>query len=284
MKIGVNGASGQLGAATIKELKARGAGHSIVAISRSPDKAVTADVEARFGDYDDVASLTMAYQGLDRLLLIPGTDLRLGARGAQLSAAIDAAVTAGVDHIVFVSSAGAYNAAANILQDYFIAEQHLMRNAKYWSILRMGYYAESFVQEAQMSLAYGVITGLAENKVSFVSRDDLAAAAAGLLLSEGHDGAIYTGTGPVSVTGAERVAAVTKLTGKPMAFEILPEDKLRTQLGGAGLPEIVVNTIVGIQHSFSAGCFDIVTGDIKKLSGRAPRSLEQVLAVAWQAG
>lgn len=99
----------------------------------------------------------------------------------------------------------------------------------------MSYYAEALINEAQMSLAHGVLTGLSENKVSFVSRDDLAAAAAGLLISEGHDGAIYTGTGPVSFTGAERAELIAKVSGKPLAFFTLPIETLQGQLEQAGL-------------------------------------------------
>ncbi|MGE7981842.1 hypothetical protein [Solibacillus sp. NPDC093137] len=55
-------------------------------------------------------------------------------------------------------------------------------------------------------------------KVSYVSRDDLAVAAAGLLLSEGHDGTIYTGTGPKTLTGAERAETIAKASGKPFNF------------------------------------------------------------------
>ena len=60
----------------------------------------------------------------------------------------------------------------------------------------MNYYAEALAQEAQMSLGQGALTGLAENRVAFVSREDVAAAAAGLLATEGHEGAIYNATGP----------------------------------------------------------------------------------------
>lgn len=67
--------------------------------------------------------------------------------------------------------------------EHFSGEQYLMKNAKAWRILRMSYYAESIIDEAKTSLAYGVLTGLTENKVSYVSRDDLAAAA-GLLLAK----------------------------------------------------------------------------------------------------
>lgn len=284
MKIGVNGASGQLGKATVKHLLERAAGqHSVVAISRSPEKINIEGVEARFGNYDQPESLIEAYKGLDRLLLIPSTSLQSGARSTQNIAAINAAVEAGVSHIVLMSSAGARNAQQpNISFDYFASEQHLMRTARQWSILRMSYYAEALVNEAQMSLAHGVLTGLSENKVSFVSRDDLAAAAAGLLLSEGHDGAIYTGTGPESLTGAERAELITKASGKPMAYMTLPLETLQGQLEQAGLPAEVITAIVSIQQNFSNGDFDIVTGDIEKLSGRPAQTLESILSAAFQ--
>ena len=124
----------------------------------------------------------------------------------------------------------------------------------------------------------GVITGLAENRVAFVSRDDIAAAAAGLLTGKGHEGAIYNTTGPASVSGAERAALITEATGKQMGFAVLPEETLRAGLGQAGLPNDVVNAIVSIQQGFTAGGFDIVTGDIGHLSGKPPRPLRDVLA------
>ena len=284
MKIGINGASGQLGTATVKYLLERTAGqHSVVAISRSPEKIMIESVEARFGDYDKPESLIEAYKGLDRLLLIPSTSLQSGARSTQNIAAINAAVEAGVSHIVLMSSAGARNAEQpNISYDYFASEQHLMRTARQWSILRMSYYAEAIITEAQMSLAHGVLTGLSENRVSFVSRDDLAAAAAGLLVSDGHDGAIYTGTGPDSLTGAERAELIAKASGKPLAYLTLPLETLQGQLGQAGLPAEVVTAIVSIQQNFSNGDFDIVTGDIEKLSGRPARTLESILSHSFQ--
>lgn len=231
VRIGLNGASGHLGRMVVKEMKARVSGQGIVAISRSPRKVEADGVEGRFGDYNDPSSLATAYQGLDRLLLIPSTDMRPGQRAQQIHSAIDTAVAAGVPHIVYMSTAGARNVPApNIAADYFASEQYLMRQARHWTVLRMSYYAEAFAQEAQMGLAHGVIVGLGENKVSFVSRDDLAAAAAGILAADGHDGAIYTGTGPESLTGARRAAAVARLTGKPVSFMALPAEALRGQM------------------------------------------------------
>src|SRR5712671_790011 len=188
MKIGVSGASGHLGRATVAELVQRPGGHEVVAISRTSE-TITAPAQGRFGDYNRPESLAEAYAGLDRLLIIP--TLEPGKRAVQNVAAIDAAVRAGVKHIVFMSAAGARQEDEPALgASYWRGEQHLIATAPAWTILRMNFYAESFVQQAQASLDQGVLTGLAENRVAFVARGDVAAAAAGILIGDGHVGAI----------------------------------------------------------------------------------------------
>ena len=184
MKIGVNGASGQLGRQVIAELRARGSEHDVVAISRTPASLDRA-VEGRFGDYHKPDSLAVAYAGLDRLLLIPTTDLEPGHRIAQFVAAIDSAVAAGVKHIVLASAAGTKKAEEPSMgAAYWRGEQKLISRASAWTILRMGYFAEALAIEALGSLDRGGLTGLGENRVGFVSRDDVAAAAAGILLGD----------------------------------------------------------------------------------------------------
>lgn len=104
LRIGISGASGKLGKATLAELVRLG-GHEIIGVSRSPEK-VAAPAAGRLGDYDRPDTLATAYAGLDRLLLIPTGEMGPGRRAAQSVAAIDAAVAAGVGHIVLMSSAG----------------------------------------------------------------------------------------------------------------------------------------------------------------------------------
>lgn len=146
MKIGVSGASGQLGKAVLAELKARGGHCSVIGISRSPE-TVQSPMEGRHGNYDDPATLLRAYEGLDRLLIIPSSDVRPGIRGRHFVAATDAAVQAGVGHIVMISSAATRDVPdAEMYASYYAGEQHLMRTAPTWTILRMNYYAETFAQ------------------------------------------------------------------------------------------------------------------------------------------
>lgn len=278
MKVGVSGASGKLGKAIVAELTARGAGLEVVAVSRTPD-AVDGQVERRLGDYDRPETLAAAYSGLDRVVIIPSADRSGENRSRQFVSAIDAALAAGVKHIVLVSAMGTRKQEQpHIIAPYWVAEQHLMKTAPAWTIVRMNYYAESFADDARMSADAGTLVGLADNRVAFVSRDDLAAAVAGVLVSDGHEGAIYSATGPRSLTGPERAAIAARFTGKEVKFQVVTADQLRGGLEQGGLPGDLVNVILSIQADYAAGTFDIVTGDVERLSGRAPRTLDSVLS------
>jgi NAD(P)H dehydrogenase (quinone) len=280
MKIGVSGASGHLGRAVVSQLLLRPGGHEVVAITRTPE-AVSGPVQGRFGDYNRPESLAEAYAGLDRLLIITTVDPEPGKRGAQSVAAIDAAVRAGVKHIVLMSAVGTRQEAEPARgAAYWRGEQHLIATAPVWTILRMNFYAEAFVQLAQAAIRQGVLTGLTENRAAFVARDDVAAAAAGILIGDGHAGAIYNATGPERLSGAERAAIIAEITGRPLAFLAITQEQLRAGLTQAGLPAGAVNIVVSIQASFAAGAFDIVTGDVERLGGRPPKPLRDVLARA----
>lgn len=220
MRIGVSGASGHLGRAVVSELLQRPGGHEVVAISRTPE-TVSGPAQGRFADYNRPESLAEAYAGLDRLLIITTVDPEPGKRGAQIIAAIDAAVKAGVKHIVLMSAVGTRQEEEPARgASYWRGEQHLIATAPAWTILRMNFYAEAFVQLAQAALKQGVLTGLAENRAAFVARDDVAAAAAGILVGDGHAGAICKATGPERLSGAERAAVISEITGRPLAFRV----------------------------------------------------------------
>lgn len=122
-----------------------------------------------------------------------------------------------------------------------------------------------------MALGSGILAGLGDNRVAFVSRDDL---------GEGHAGAIYNATGPAALSGPERAAVLTETTGKPMHYKIFDEVQLRGWMAQAGVPQEYIGALIDIEKRFIAGDFNIVTGDIERLAGRRPRTLREVLAVS----
>ena len=77
MKIGVTGATGQLGRMVVDKLKEKVSANSVVALVRNPEKAAGMGVEVRSFDYNQSENLALSLQGIDKLLLISSNEFSL---------------------------------------------------------------------------------------------------------------------------------------------------------------------------------------------------------------
>ena len=284
MKIGITGASGQLGTGILRYALARTSAANMVAITRNPGKLEQLSqqgVEVRAGDFTKPAGLAEAFRGIERLVIIPTGELQTGVRIQQHKAAIEAAAAAGVRHAMYISTVSPRPDPNNSLFDsHFATEQALIASGVDWTILRMSVYADTLLDAAKRASASGTYSAVPGAPAAYVTRDDLAATAAGILCTPGHIGITYHATGPVSVTQPELADAMAQATGKPISFQAISEEQQRAGLEAAGLPPFVVNTILGFQAGLRAGAFDLVTGDVARLSGKAAQSPVQFLTRA----
>jgi NAD(P)H dehydrogenase (quinone) len=281
MRIGVTGASGQLGMGVVRHLLTRTAASDIVAITRSPENLAvfsSQGVNVRTGDFNDRAGLEKAFSGVERLLIIPGSDLTPNVRPAQHRTAINTATAAGVGHIVYVSSVGARPGPSDgIMETHFATEQALITSGATWTLLRMSIYAEMLLDGAKQALSTHTYAALSGAPAAYIVRDDLAAAAAGLLTTNGHEGVTYHASGPASLTAAQIADIIGKVGRTSVQFSAITVEQLESGLAGFGLPPAVVNAISRFQQALQAGAFDVVTGDVGRLSGRQPESVENFL-------
>ena len=277
-RVGVQGASGHVGRHAVEELKKLIAHENIVAISRTPEKLADLGVETREGDFDHATPKT--YAGLFAMLFIPTDSLAPGIRTKQTIAGIDAALAGGVEHIVFLGLHGGKKVdEPHLAAAYFHIAQHVRAKSPAWTILNMTYFADTFAEDVEQSLERGVQIGIGDAPINVVSRRDVGAAAAAVLAQpEKHDGAHYIIAGPAALTGTQRAAIASTVTKKPLLYTALSEADFRGALAGAGLPEVLVNAIATLQSSFAESTMDVVSGDVQKLTGRPPQSLEEVLA------
>ena len=184
MKYGITGASGTLGRLTTEALLARVDASDVVLITREPGKLDGGGAEVRAGDFTDAASLD--FSGIDRLLII-STDT-VGSRVDAQKAAIDAAVAAGVQRIVYTSVTNpSHSNPAFVVPDHRETELHLLASGVEYTILRNAIYTEMHLASAPGAIASGTLAtnaggGLAVN----VSRLDCADAAAAVLVGDGH--------------------------------------------------------------------------------------------------
>jgi NAD(P)H dehydrogenase (quinone) len=281
MVIGVTGAGGHLGGHILDELLARGVkGADIIAISRSPEKLqrfADQGVQLRKGDFDDAAGLVAAFKGIDRLLIVPASDLRPGIRLPQHKNAVASAKQAGVKHLVYISTVGAHR-GQDLFTTHTETELAVFASGLPWTILRMGmYYDNLWMGTIQYALGAGVYAATAATPAANVARADVAAAAAALAAASGHDGAFYHATGPVSQTPAEIAATIGQVFGKKIDAVTVTQDQFNAALKGAGLPDFAVAAIGGIEAARARGLLDLVTHDIEYLTGRKAKTLAEYL-------
>jgi NAD(P)H dehydrogenase (quinone) len=287
MTIGITGAGGQLGGSVLNELLIRGAKPAdLVAITRTPETLAAyaaKGIAVHAGDFDAPAGLAAAFKGIDTLLIIPTSDLRPGIRTPQHKAAVAAAKAAGVRHVVYVSTVAA-RPGQDLMQSHLDTEQAVFTSGLQWTVVRMGMYFENlFMGALQHALASGHFGATGAAPVANLARDDVAASLAGVLLGKGHEGSVYHVTGGASLTPSEIAATIGQVFGKKVEAAIITDDQYAGGLKAAGLPDFVVDAILGIAQTAAKGMLDVVTGDVERLSGRKPVSLAEFLAARKQA-
>ena len=119
----------------------------------------------------------------------------------------------------------------------------------------------------------GVIRGPAgKGRLSAILRDDVAAAAAAVLTSDGHTGATYDLTGPESFSLAE---AAERLGAR---FEDETDEQAYASRAQYGAPDWEVQGWVTSYLAIRDGSFDVLSPAVQDLTGRAPTSLADYLA------
>ena len=283
-KLLVTGAAGQLGQRVISHLVEtyRVAPAQIVAATRHPDKLsalAVAGVNVRKADFDEPGSLSAAFAGVDRLLLISTDALdKPGRRLAQHKAAIEAAGKAGVKHVVYTSMPNAESSVVTFAPDHLETERALAASGLGWTVLRNAWYMENLFMALPAVLASGKwFTSSGEGRIPYIAREDCARAAAAVLVADGTTNTRYDITGAQAYSRAEIAALVTQVSGKPIEVVQVSDEQLVQGLTAAGIPGFFVPTLVSFDTNTRLGYFDLVSEDVRKLTGRAAQSLRDFL-------
>ena len=277
--IGVTGASGHLGRAVIAHLQRRGA-KKIVAITRDPAKlADLHGVDARVGDFANPASLDTAFRGVDRLLLISTDAVGIpGGRHPLHSAAIDAAERAGVKHVVYTSITNPYpSQTALVANDHFWTERRLFDFKGDWTALRDNIYMDMLLHDAPRALASGQwFHAAGDGEKAFVTRDDVAATAAGVLLTL--DGKSVVDVGGVPIAMTEVAAAFANAAGRPIQAVAISSEQAIAGMTGAGLPPNLAAAFAAFDSDTARGLFTVTSDAVARFAGRQPTTVTEFLA------
>ena len=271
-KLFVTGATGQLGGLVIEALLETVPADAIVAGVRDPAKAAAIalrdkGVEVRVADYSQPRTLANALAGVDRLLLVSGSEI--GKRAVQHRNVIDAAKDAGVGLIAYTSILRADTSPLFLAGEHRDAEAALAEAGVPFVLLRNGWYTEVYTWRLPLALKHGAFIGAAaDGRISAAARADYARAAATVLTGGDHAGRTYELAGDASFTLAELVAVVAEASGRPIAYQNMTAREFRSAAMRAGVPEMFAMVLSDTDAAVEKGALFDDGGELARLIGR----------------
>ncbi len=269
----VTGATGQLGGRVARRLADKGVAQRLVV--RDPARAPNLPgAEVVQASYDDGGALRRALDDVDCLFLVSASESR--DRRRVHTNAVDAAVAAGVERIVYTSFVGAApQATFTFARDHWYTEEHIRHTGVRHTFLRDNMYLDFLPSLAGPD---GVIRGPAGNgRVAAVARDDIADVAVGVLLTDGHDGRTYDVTGPAAITLDQVAAELARVSGRTVVYHAETLEEAYASRAAYGAPDWEVAGWVTSYAAIAAGELDVVSDTVATVAGHPPVGLASYL-------
>lgn len=279
MTLLVTAASGHLGRLVVDALLERGvAASDIVAGVRTPSKVD--DLAARgIGvvelDYARADTLAPALEGVERVLLISGTDAD---RVAGHRNVIDAAREAGVERLVYTSAPRVDEIDYALGADHKATEEAIAASGLSATVLRHNWYTENYLDAVARAAQTGeIVAAVGDARVASASRRDYAEAAALALTTDELAGRTLEVGGDVAWTYDDLAAAATEVLGRPVTYTAVTRAQLEAGLQAAGLDAGTAAFVAGIDDAIARGALSQTDGTLSALIGRPTTPLVEGL-------
>lgn len=290
MKLIISGASGPFGSSTVEGLlRRRIPARDLILVTRNPPKLAryaAMGAQVRRGDFDDPASLSNAFVGGEKMLLISTN--RVGQRMPQHTNAVNAAVAAGVKHIVYTSFVGANpNNPSVAVGDHRGTEALLRASGLRWTALRNSQYSDAVVEAiGPLVLQTGRwLASAAEGRLAHVTRQDCIDCAVAVMATPGHEDTVYNVTGPELLSLRDCANILSDVAGVPIEYVVVSDDDMYAYFDSHGIPRAPIDDnvvdgvpwcsddMVSFERTIREGYFAIISDDVEKLTGHKPQAL-----------
>jgi uncharacterized protein YbjT (DUF2867 family) len=271
----VTGATGNVGSRLVRELAAAGAPtRALVHRPESARELQELGVATVVGAFEDAESLRRAVDGVERVYLVspPGSDTLT----RQQLPVVEAARAGGVRHIVKQSSIAAEeDSPPPIVAAHRQVEQAIEDSAIAWTHLRAHWFMQNELGQAGTIAADGVFYAPDVSEISMLDAADVAAVAAAVLTSDGHEGQAYLLTGPEALSYADVADTYSRVLGKEVRWQEVSLEQARDSMREAGMPDELAVGFPEIMNRYRAGGLTTSLSPwVERLTGRAPRSFE----------
>jgi uncharacterized protein YbjT (DUF2867 family) len=269
----VTGSTGHVGRLVAGELSTRGVRQRLLVRDplRAPD---IAGAEIAMADYGDPESIADALEPDDRVFMVSlheGPEQRV----PHHRAFIEAAASAGVAHIVYLSFVAAGPDAIFLhARSHGETERMLAESGVPWTAIRNSMYADDIPGWFDSDGLNTVPAG--EGRMSFSYRPELARAIAVTLTEPGHEGKTYDIVTPQSVSMRELAEIAWAVTGQNYRYAPTSDAWWEELWRARGKEPWAIEAGLTSYAALRAGEFDVTSDDYRTLTGEDPLSVSDI--------
>ena len=266
-KILLNGVDGNFGSRSARVLLEKYPHEALIFTAPTKnglEKYQAMGIETRIADFNNAEKLTEAFKDADTVILISMPFVGPKRRAAH-KIAIDAAVAAGVNKLVYTSIVGAGHEDINAYE----VNDHV--------------WTERYIKKQPIR------NNMGDGKMAFVSRDDCALAAACAAMSDWED-RIVDINGAELLTIAQYMAIASEVTGKKTEYQYINDDEMYEFFDSIGVPrtteEMWADTaknfpfcadgMVSFGRAIRLNQMSTFTDDFEKLTGQKPITVREM--------
>jgi len=281
MMIVIIGATGTIGSALLKRLVDLRV--PVRALSREPhklriqiEKLDQSKIEIVAADASDPDCLRRAFAGASQLFLAMSNSPK---QVEMETSIINIAVTAGIKHIVKISSPAFEKSSPVAIAGWHLEIENVLRDSGLThTILRPYAFMQNLLHLVPMVAAQDAIFGSMGNSAcNFIDCRDIADVAAEVLTNPNAAGQIYTLTGSQTFSYAQIANKLSALLNRTIRYiNIDPQVQLRNLMEHEHMPPWIANHVVEIQ-AMAVAVPEMPTDTVKRLLGREPRTLDSFL-------
>lgn len=260
MSVLVIGAYGNVGSHVAADLVS--AGVAVRGTSRTPGTGELPDaVEMVRLDLDEPETLPAALDGIKKVFLY--------AKPAGIAAFVAAARAAGVEHVVFLSSASVIEEATKHSRNakmHSVVEDALRESGIAWTFLRPTTFAAKQLRWApEIRSGEALRMPFLDLRSASIHERDIADVAVRALTDAEHQGKAYWLTGPEALTQQEHIDVIGQVIGRPIDVVEVPPEEAEPMI-----PEFVIRMTAEIM---AAPC--VVTSNVEEVLGVPARPFRQ---------
>ncbi len=254
----VLGATGKTGSRVVERLESR----ALPTRLGSRTAALPFDWENRATWAPVLDGVRAAYVSYFPDLAVPGAVETVGAFA-------EAAVIAGVPHLVLLAGRGEPEAES--------AEQAVIDSGAQVTVLRATWFAQNFSEEYMLDHVLAGVVALPAGSIPepFVDVEDIADVATEALTDDRHVGQLYELTGPRLLTFAEAVAEIAQASGRAVRYAPVSIEEHERAALAAGVPADVVALLTYLFSEVLDGRNARLADGVQRALGREPRDFTQ---------